>query len=87
MLKKTLILVTILACLGSVIPGFSQEDYRLGAEDLLEIRVWGHDDLTRQVRVGLNGTISFPFVGEIKAKGLTVQELQRELQGLESYYR
>ena len=80
MLKKMLILITILACLGAAIPGFSQEDYRLGAEDLLEIRVWGHDDLTRQVRVGLNGTISFPFVGEIKAKGLTVQELQRELE-------
>jgi polysaccharide export outer membrane protein len=42
--------------------------------------VWSHDDLTRKARVGLNGFISFPFVGEIKAQGLTVLDLQRELE-------
>jgi polysaccharide export outer membrane protein len=57
-----------------------QENYRLGAEDEIQIRVWGHDDLTRTTRVGLNGTVSFPFVGEIKAQGLSVQELQKELE-------
>jgi polysaccharide biosynthesis/export protein len=57
-----------------------QEDYRLGAEDEIQIRVWSHDDLTRTTRVGLNGTITFPFVGEIKAQGLSIQELQKELE-------
>lgn len=56
------------------------EDYRLGPEDEIEIRVWSHDDLTRKVRVGLNGTISFPFVGEVRAQGLSLQELQKELE-------
>jgi protein involved in polysaccharide export with SLBB domain len=79
MLKKMLPLVVILAFLGSAIPGLSKEAYKLGPEDEIEIQVWGHDDLTRKVRIGLNGTISFPFVGEIKATGLTVQELEREL--------
>jgi polysaccharide export outer membrane protein len=58
----------------------SQDNYRLGAEDEIQIRVWSHDDLTRTTRVGLNGTISFPFVDEIKAQGLSVQELQKELE-------
>jgi polysaccharide export outer membrane protein len=58
----------------------NQDDYRLGAEDEIQIRVWSHDDLTRTTRVGLNGTISFPFVNEIKAQGLSVQELQKELE-------
>jgi polysaccharide export outer membrane protein len=80
MLKKLLMLIAILALLGSAIPALSQDDYRLGPEDELQIQVWGHDDLTRKVRVGLNGTISFPFIGEIRAKGLSVQELQRELE-------
>jgi polysaccharide export outer membrane protein len=80
MRKKSLTLITILVFLCLAAPGLSQEDYRLGPEDELEIRVWGHDDLTRKVRVGLNGTISFPFVGEVRAKGLTVQKLQRELE-------
>jgi polysaccharide export outer membrane protein len=59
---------------------WAQQDYRLGPEDELEIKVWNHDDLTRKLRLGLKGTISFPFVGEIKAEGLTIQELQRELE-------
>ena len=58
----------------------SQDDYRLGAEDEIQIRVWSHDDLTRTTRVGLNGTISFPFVGEMQAQGLSVQDLQKELE-------
>jgi polysaccharide biosynthesis/export protein len=58
----------------------NQDDYRLGAEDEIQIRVWNHDDLTRTTRVGLNGTISFPFVDEIKAQGLSIQELQKELE-------
>ena len=59
---------------------FGQEDYRLGPEDEIEIRVWDHDDLTRKTRVGLNGTITFPFVGEIKAQGLSLADLQKEIE-------
>jgi polysaccharide export outer membrane protein len=58
----------------------AQEDYRLGPEDEIEIQVWSHDDLTRKVRVGLNGTISFPLTGEIKAQGLSIQELQKGIE-------
>jgi polysaccharide export outer membrane protein len=59
---------------------FGQKDYRLGPEDNIEIRVWDHDDLTRTTRVGLDGNISFPFVGQVKAQGLTLSELQKELE-------
>jgi polysaccharide export outer membrane protein len=78
--KKIMALGILLLVLGLAMPAWAQEDYRLGPEDEIEIRVWSHDDLTRKVRVGLHGTISFPFVGEIKAQGRTVQELQRELE-------
>jgi len=67
------------ALLGSV---YCQDDYLLGLEDEIEIRVWDHDDLTRKIRVGLDGRISFPFAGEIKAAGLTVLELQKDLERL-----
>lgn len=82
MMKRILsfwfILFLIGGQLGTLLGG--QEDYRLGAEDEIQIRVWSHDDLTRTTRVGLNGTISFPFVGEIHAQGLSVQDLQKELE-------
>jgi polysaccharide export outer membrane protein len=80
MLKKIFVLCNMILLLGMIKPCFSQADYPLGPEDEIEIKVWSHDDLTRKVRVGLNGTISFPFIGEIKAKGLSVQQLQKELE-------
>lgn len=58
----------------------AQEEYLLGPEDEVEIRVWDHEDLTRTVRLGLDGHVSYPFVGQIKAQGLTVVQLQRELE-------
>jgi polysaccharide biosynthesis/export protein len=64
-------------CLGIA---WGQEGYRLGPEDEIEIRVWDHDDLTRKTRVGLDGNISFPFVGEIKAQGLSLADLQKEIE-------
>jgi polysaccharide export outer membrane protein len=80
MLKKIMALSLLLVLLGMTIQAWAQENYRLGPEDEIEIRVWGNDDLTRKVQVGLNGMISFPFVGEIKAQGMTVPDLQRELE-------
>jgi polysaccharide export outer membrane protein len=75
--------IAIIALLSLIILGgiaYGQENYRLGPEDEIEIKVWDHEDLTRKIRVGLNGTISYPFIGEIKAGGLTVLELQREIE-------
>jgi polysaccharide biosynthesis/export protein len=72
----------LLLALFLCLPGLAgaQEDYVLGPEDEIEIRVWDHDDLTRQLRVGLDGRITFPFIGGIQAQGRTVLQLQRELE-------
>jgi polysaccharide export outer membrane protein len=80
MRKKIMALSLFLVLLSITIQGWAQENYRIGPEDEIEIRVWGNDDLTRKVQVGLNGMISFPFVGEIKAQGMTVHDLQQELE-------
>jgi polysaccharide export outer membrane protein len=80
MLKRIIAVGLIVYFFGLLALAMAQEDYRLGPEDEIEIRVWSHEDLTRKVRVGLNGTVSFPFVGEIKAGGLSIQELQKELE-------
>jgi polysaccharide export outer membrane protein len=81
MFKKILgFWLAILLVVMSLSAALGQGHYRLGPEDEIEIRVWSHDDLTRKTRVGLDGTISFPFVGEIKAQGLSLLELQKELE-------
>ena len=52
-------------------------DYRIGAQDLLEISVFGIDDLSRTVRVNSNGQISLPLVGGLMAGGKTIPELEK----------
>jgi polysaccharide export outer membrane protein len=54
-------------------------DYRVGAQDLLEISVFGVQDLNRQARVNSNGQISLPLVGMVMAGGKTIPELEAEL--------
>jgi polysaccharide export outer membrane protein len=55
-------------------------DYRIGAQDLLEITVFGLKDFDREVRVNSNGQISLPLVGVIKAGGVTIPELEKDIE-------
>ena len=52
-------------------------DYRLGAQDLLQISVFGLDDFNREVRVNSNGQVSLPLIGGIMAGGKTIPELEQ----------
>lgn len=54
-------------------------DYRIGAQDLLEVTVFGLKDFDREVRVNSNGQISLPLVGVIKAGGVTIPDLEKEV--------
>lgn len=54
-------------------------DYRIGAMDLLQISVFGVEDLDKEVRVNSNGQISLPLVGGVMAGGRTIPELEVEL--------
>lgn len=56
-------------------------EYRVGAQDLLEISVFQVTELNRTVRVNSNGQISLPLVGMVVAGGKTVQELETEIAG------
>jgi polysaccharide export outer membrane protein len=74
------LILFFLVCSSGVLKTLAQQEYRLGQEDEIKVQVWDNDDLTRTLRVGLDGRISFPFVGELKAEGLTVLQLQKELE-------
>jgi polysaccharide export outer membrane protein len=51
-------------------------EYRIGTEDLIEVQVFGVDQLTRTVRVDSRGVISLPLIGLVDVAGLTIQEAQ-----------
>lgn len=61
--------------------------YRLGPGDEIEIRVYGEDDMLVHTRIGESGVISYPFLGALTVKGLTVSELEQLItKGLKGPY-
>ena len=54
--------------------------YLIGDEDVLDISVWGNPELKIQVPVRPDGMISFPLVGDVKAAGVSPQELKTNLE-------
>jgi polysaccharide export outer membrane protein len=63
-------------------------NYKLAAGDVITIRVFGEDDLSREkVRLSDAGTIPYPVLGEVKALGLTIGEIERSItKGLDGRY-
>ena len=53
--------------------------YRLGIQDVIEIKVYGHGDLDSTQTIGPDGTISILPGGSIRAAGKTVDELADEI--------
>jgi len=54
----------------------------LGAGDVFEVRVHGHDDLTGVHRVSTSGTIDFPLVGRVQIAGLPPSEVSDRIRDL-----
>lgn len=56
-------------------------DYALGPEDILDIKVYARDvrAMDVSVRISSRGMITLPLLGEVKAGGLTLKELENEI--------
>src|SRR5262249_36895216 len=69
------------------IPFSSDEDYRIGATDVLQITVQDAPELSNTVRVNASGIIPMGFLGQLKAAGKTPEELQKQIaDGLRGEY-
>jgi polysaccharide biosynthesis/export protein len=82
MVKRLLALVVV----GVMLPGFlaapvfgaAQDDvYRIGVGDVLSISVWRDESMSRQVKVLPDGTISYPLIGRVPAKGQSLDGLKQ----------
>jgi len=81
MKKKTLVAVlAAFAVLGHV--AAAQTDYRIGAQDVLNINVFGEQELSGKFTVEQDGTFTFPLVGRVKAGGVTIREFEQALKKL-----
>ena len=58
----------------------SATNYILGAEDQITVRVFAADDIPdRPAQIANDGTVNLPMIGEVRAAGLTVEQLQAKL--------
>jgi polysaccharide export outer membrane protein len=58
----------------------TEASYRIGPDDVLAISVFGHDDLTKTSKVGPEGLVNFPLIGNVHAAGRTVDDVAAEIQ-------
>jgi len=58
----------------------TEQPYRIGREDVLDIAVWRDPELSRTLPVRPDGYISMPMVGEVHAAGKTPTELAESLK-------
>ncbi|MDD5348019.1 MAG: polysaccharide biosynthesis/export family protein [Candidatus Omnitrophica bacterium] len=54
-------------------------EYTISDEDVLRISVWQNDDLNQEAIVRPDGKISFPLIGDVAARGLTIPELDADI--------
>ncbi len=53
--------------------------YRINPGDILIVYVWNEKDISQEVLVRPDGTISIPLAGQVQAGGLSVPEVEKNL--------
>ena len=80
-MRMSVALLTMMMMLVGNISVASSQDggYQLNPGDILDISVWKEEEMTRQVVVLPDGTISFPLAGHMSVAGNTARVVQEEL--------
>jgi protein involved in polysaccharide export with SLBB domain len=83
-MKLRSIIPSLVLSLGLSFAAMAADDddnsYRLSSDDEISITVFNEPDMSiNKIKVGTNGTISMPLLGQVTIKGLTVTELEQEL--------
>ncbi|HET7687218.1 MAG TPA: polysaccharide export protein [Candidatus Macondimonas sp.] len=77
--------------LGGLLGGNQPTPYRIGPQDILNVLVWDHPELSNPMGnfqdiqsmgrlVREDGTIFFPYAGVVQVAGKTVEEIRRDLE-------
>lgn len=78
-------LIFVFAIFGSAVQAASAQStgaraaYQLGSGDKIKVTVFGHVDMSGEFSVAGNGLVSLPFIGSVKAGGMTISELERAI--------
>src|SRR5688572_31800543 len=83
------LITTLLMVLSSAAPqATAPAEYVAGPQDVLNIVVFGEEDLTKTVALDADGTFDYPYIGRVKAGGLTARRIAEEIARRlrETYY-
>jgi polysaccharide export outer membrane protein len=61
------------------VPAAFNSTYKVGASDVLSIKVFNEDALTNKFVVDSDGTITFPLIGRVEVAGKTTREVEEHL--------
>jgi polysaccharide export outer membrane protein len=57
----------------------SADNYVLGPNDRIRLKVYGESDITGEYEIGNTGQVSIPLAGHIKAAGSTTRQLEKAI--------
>lgn len=63
-----------------------QSVHTIGPQDVLQVNIYGEPDLSMRVVVSEDGSYSYPLIGQVKASGLTVRQLEEEMKATLASY-
>lgn len=76
----TSLLICLLMGMSQSIAAEGNSTYKLASGDVIRIHVFSEPDLSfEEVRLTDAGTFSYPFIGEVRAKGKTAAEIENIL--------
>ena len=79
-LRKSVLIALVM--IFTLVSFASAQDYIVGEGDLLQISVYEHPDLTTTARIGGDGTINFPLIGQVDVRGMTLPQISQRIAGL-----
>jgi polysaccharide export outer membrane protein len=74
-----LVLMILVALAAQARPAQTSPEYMVGPQDRLAIAVVDEPTLTRVVTVGADGTFDYPFIGLVKAAGVSIRGIQQDI--------
>jgi polysaccharide biosynthesis/export protein len=80
MRRPIMLIIFLTFILFGPVGAASGDIYVIGPEDMLQINVWGNQEVSAHIPVRPDGMISVPLIGDVKADGLTPNELKALLE-------
>jgi len=76
---KHLIIISLLFSFHVIADYSSAGEYTVGINDALDIKVLDHEELRTLTTVAADGSITFPYIGTVNVKNMTLSEIEEDI--------